>query len=50
MFRSVGTILLIWFLYVIFTSSFTALDGALAATFHFIEVAAEASEHQFEPR
>ena len=48
MFRAIGAILLIWFLSHHFSSSFDAFDGALTATFEAIEMAAEASERQFE--
>lgn len=37
MFRSIGTVLVIWYLSLLFAHSFRALDDALAASFRALE-------------
>ena len=44
MFRSLGTILIIWYLSTLFTGSFKALDSAVSATLSTLEVVANVSK------
>ncbi len=48
MFRAIGVILILWYLSHLFTQSFSALDGAMTATFETLEAAAIASREEIE--
>lgn len=48
MFRAVGAVLIIWYLSSVFTESFSALDGAMSASFRAVEAAAITSREHLE--
>lgn len=48
MFRAIGVVIILWFVSRLFAQSFSALDGAMTATFETLEAAAIASREQFE--
>jgi hypothetical protein len=48
MFRAIGVIMILWYTSSLFSQSFIALDRAMTATFGTVEVAAIASQKNFE--
>jgi len=50
MFKAIGLVLLIWYLSTVFSSSFSAFDGSMTATFNTVESAAIVSQTQIETR
>lgn len=48
MFKSIGVVIVLWYLSTLFTQTFSAMDTAFTATFNTLEVAAVASQKAFE--
>jgi hypothetical protein len=48
MFRAIGFLIILWGITTVFSSSVTAFDAALTATFAAVERAAVLSENQLE--
>ena len=48
MFRSIGVVIVLWYLSSLFSQSFSSADSAFSASFQALESAAVASEKRFE--
>ncbi len=48
MFRALGVVIILWYVSRLFAQSFSALDGAMTATFETLEATAIASREHIE--
>jgi hypothetical protein len=46
MFRSIGVVIVLWYLASLFSESFSAMDDALTASLHLVETTAERTEQE----
>ena len=47
MFRSIGVVIVLWYVSTLFAQTFIAMDSAFTATFHSLEAVAVSSQKTF---